>query len=131
MEACPDVQAALSKLVNSHNTLLKRLAKGFSYAHPEALITTFDFFAIFQDQVASATASGINIDSPCYPIPFIGEFQPLTEHPAPCSDPENFLFWDQLHHWMGTRACWSIVGRAATGLGFESERRYLRLELRA
>jgi cholinesterase len=61
--------------------------------HPEVAVQLFDYSAADRELRAHAREAGIAVlDRPCQPV--LGAPRPL---PAPCSDPDRYYYWDEIH----------------------------------
>lgn len=91
------LQQGAAQAVAAHNQLLAGLIAGFPQSHSGASVLPFDFFDFFTEVLNNATASGIDVTTPCLSVPANEEFSNNREDFSPCPDPNQHVFWDSIH----------------------------------
>lgn len=88
-----DIPAVLGQLISTHNDLLSLKLDEFGQGQPEANITTLDIETLFDDILTNPAAFGLtNVTDAC-----LINFQPGFQFDGICDNPDEFLFWDDVH----------------------------------
>jgi cholinesterase len=75
------------------NAGLAALVERVAREHPETAVQLFDYYAVDRDLRAHASEHGITVlERPCQPV--LAAPRPL---PEPCSDPDRYYYWDEIH----------------------------------
>lgn len=88
-----DISTVLNQLSTAHNELLDAKLNTFSESQPNANITLLDVNALFADITANPEAFGLtNVTEAC-----LTNFRPTFQFDGVCENPDEFLFWDDVH----------------------------------
>lgn len=88
-----DIPSILNQLTFDHNELLSTKLSGFSESQPNANIVALDVNTLFADAIANPDAFGLtNVTDTC-----LINFQPGFIFDGICDNPEEFLFFDDIH----------------------------------
>ncbi|MEM9005368.1 MAG: SGNH/GDSL hydrolase family protein [Cyanobacteria bacterium P01_F01_bin.86] len=97
-----DISSVLNQLSTAHNALLDAKLGTFSQSQPETDITLLDVNTLFSDITANPEAFGLtNVTEAC-----LTNFRPTFQFNGVCENPEEFLFWDDVHP---TTAAYKLV----------------------
>ncbi|MEO0535427.1 MAG: SGNH/GDSL hydrolase family protein [Cyanobacteria bacterium P01_A01_bin.123] len=97
-----DISSVLNQLSTAHNELLSAKLSAFSQGQPDANIIPLDVNALFLDILADPAAFGLtNVTDSC-----LINFQPGVQFEGVCDNPDEFLFWDDVHP---TEAAYRLV----------------------
>ncbi len=101
-----DISAVLNQLTQTHNGLLTAKLSRFGQSQPKAKIMSLDANALFTSVLANPRAFGLtNVTEPC-----LTNFKPGFQFDGICSNPDEFLFWDNIHP---TSAAYQLVSNVA------------------
>ena len=99
-ETQQNVSSLLNQLTATHNKLLSEKLGAFGQSHTGTNVTELDVNTLFSDLLADPSAFGLtNVTDPC-----------LTNFFDVCDNPDQFLFWDDIHP---TTAAYQIVSNFA------------------
>lgn len=88
-----NVSTALSQLSDAHNELLAAKLNIFGQSQPEANVTLLDANTLFADVTANPEAFALtNATASC-----LTNFRPTFQFDGICDNPDEFLFWDDVH----------------------------------
>lgn len=109
-----DIPRILNRLSSAHNRLLSEKLSFFDRRQPDANIITLDIDNLFDDILANPASFGLtNVTEPC-----LINFQPVFQFDGICENPDEYLFWDDIHP---TTAAYQIVSDfALTALNQET-----------
>ncbi|MEM1241223.1 MAG: SGNH/GDSL hydrolase family protein [Cyanobacteria bacterium P01_H01_bin.26] len=97
-----DISSQLNQLTSAHNELLSAKLDIFGQSQPDANIITLDIGSLFADMLADPAAFGLtNTTESC-----LINFEPGFVFDGICSNPNEFLFWDDTHP---TTAAYEII----------------------
>ncbi|MGD1952357.1 MAG: SGNH/GDSL hydrolase family protein [Leptolyngbyaceae cyanobacterium] len=97
-----DISSVLNQLSSAHNELLSSKLAGLSQNNPEINVTTLDIGSLFADILATPEVFGLtNVTESC-----LTNFRPGFQFDDICNNPDEFLFWDDVHP---TTAAYQIV----------------------
>ncbi|MEL6900116.1 MAG: SGNH/GDSL hydrolase family protein [Cyanobacteria bacterium J06606_4] len=101
-QAQQDISSILEQLVGAHNALLSAKLDAFEQSKPDTNIIRLDINTLIEDIVADPNAFGLaNVTDTC-----LTNFQPGFLFEGICDNPDEFLFWDDVHP---TTAAYQIV----------------------
>ena len=101
-----DISSTLNQLSAAHNQLLSAKLAAFSQSQPDTNVTLLDVDTLFDDILANPDAFGLtNVTESC-----LTNFQPGFQFDGVCSNPDEFLFWDDVHP---TTAAYQLVSDLA------------------
>lgn len=101
-----DISTVLNRLSGAHNELLSVKLSAFSQSQPDTNIIPLDINSLFVDILANPGAFGLtNVTEPC-----LINFQPGFQFEGVCDNPDEFLFWDDVHP---TEAAYQLVSDLA------------------
>ncbi len=102
----PDISSILNQLTATHNELLSEKLNAFGQSHTDANIVELDVNTLFADVSANPSAFGLtNVTDPC-----LTNFKPGFQFEGICDNPDQFLFWDNVHP---TTAAYKLVSDLA------------------
>ncbi|MBX2863933.1 MAG: SGNH/GDSL hydrolase family protein, partial [Leptolyngbyaceae cyanobacterium MAG.088] len=97
-----NIPQTLDLLSFGHNRLLSEKLNVFSQAQPDANVITLDVSSLFDDILADPNSFGLtNVTDPC-----LINFQPVFQFDGVCENPDEYLWWDDVHP---TAAVYEIV----------------------
>ncbi|MGF1524177.1 MAG: SGNH/GDSL hydrolase family protein [Leptolyngbyaceae cyanobacterium] len=101
-----DISTVLNQLSIAHNELLAVKLSTFSQSQPTTNITALNANALFTDILANPEPFGLtNVTDAC-----LLNFQPGFQFDGICENPDEFLFWDDVHP---TTAAYQLVSDLA------------------
>ena len=101
-----DIPSALNQVAVAHNAQLSQKLNEFGYNNPDTNIIPLDVNTLFTSVVNSPDKFGLtNTTEPC-----LTNFQPGFQFEGICENPDQFLFWDDVHP---TAATHQIIGSFA------------------
>lgn len=101
-----DISTVLNQLTQAHNALLTAKLSSFGQSQPSTKIISLDVNTLFADVLANPSAFGLtNVTEPC-----LTNFKPGFQFDGICSNPDEFLFWDDVHP---TSAAYRLVSDVA------------------
>lgn len=101
-----DISTMLNQLTQAHNALLTAKLSSFGQSQPSTKIISLDVNTLFADVLANPSAFGLtNVTDPC-----LTNFKPGFQFDGICSNPDEFLFWDNVHP---TSAAYRLVSDLA------------------
>ena len=88
-----DISSILNQLTAAHNNLLSTKLDLFSQNQPDANIISLDINTLFLEVLANPDEFGlVNVTDSC-----LTNFQPGFQFDGICDNPNEFLFWDDVH----------------------------------
>ncbi|MEO0455795.1 MAG: SGNH/GDSL hydrolase family protein [Cyanobacteria bacterium P01_A01_bin.114] len=109
-----DISTQLNQLSAVHNELLATKLSDFSQRQPDTNIISLDINSLFVDVLADPGAFGLtNVTDSC-----LTNFQPGFQFDGVCDNPDEFLFWDDVHP---TEAAYQLVSDLALATLNEDE----------
>ncbi|MGB3297357.1 MAG: SGNH/GDSL hydrolase family protein [Phormidesmis sp.] len=101
-----DIPSILNQLTATHNKLLSEKLNAFGQSHTDVDVIELDVATLFADLSANPGAFGLtNVTDPC-----LTNFQPGFQFEGICDNPNQFLFWDDVHP---TTAAYKLVSDLA------------------
>ncbi|MEL6382634.1 MAG: SGNH/GDSL hydrolase family protein, partial [Cyanobacteria bacterium J06626_18] len=101
-----DISTVLNQLSTAHNDLLAAKLSTISQSQPETNITALNANALFTDILTNPEAFELtNATDAC-----LLNFQPGFQFDGICENPDEFLFWDDVHP---TTAAYQLVSDLA------------------
>lgn len=101
-QAQQDISSVLNQLSTAHNELLSAKLSAFGQSQPDTNIITLDINTLIKDILANPDEFGLtNVTDAC-----LINFQPGFLFEGICDNPDQFLFWDDVHP---TTAAYEIV----------------------
>ena len=97
-----DISSLLDQLTATHNKLLSEKLSAFGQSHTDTDITALDVSTLFANVLTDPGKFGLtNIKDPC-----LTNFKPGFQFDGICDNPDQFLWWDDVHP---TTAAYHIV----------------------
>ncbi|MBT9311009.1 SGNH/GDSL hydrolase family protein [Leptothoe kymatousa] len=88
-----NIPATLNQLIAGHNSLLATKLDAFSQTQPGVNVTTLDINTLFDDLLTTPSAFGLtNVTDSC-----LINYEPGFQFDGVCDNPDEFLFWDDVH----------------------------------
>ena len=112
-----DRKSSLKRVVSRHNEKVDDAFLSLKKEYPDQLLLFVDSAALFESLLIEAEFKGMNIDSSCTGVSFVGCFDKHSTDirnssgVIPCSNPNDYFYWDSVHptsrvnRWMNVIAC--------------------------